>query len=429
MDSTYTRDAMFRLTRRALLGQGCLSQYVPPLLAQIQSNPANCGAASFFARTHLSVVFNLLTADLLRQYNPSWPQKFHILSVKSEMCLQETLGSTRLWRRPNISRKNEHVRAASGSLTSIQVLRLLWHRVRSCGRKCSINTNVAIRKTRIAVDYAYQEHEAGKAVFWIYAGSLENANTSINRIMQYLKITGAGQPDADNAELLRSYLADQQNAPWLVVVDNGGDERVLSADLAGSTRNVQESMPQVPWGIVLLTSRDRLIGAPLTAECGDLVEVSVLSRIAASRLLKAKVRAEELARSSVEDLVDYLGCLPLAIAQAAGYIYATKQDAASYLEDLRQQPLMKLADIERKTWAWRIPVLRPVSGRFPSVQLNLDTSSGKTQACHKPYCHHGPVRASRNPPRSSTGKGQCTYVGQRVQAVYEAAPCFGTGRA
>jgi hypothetical protein len=109
-------------------------------------------------------------------------------------------------------------------------------------------------------------------------------------------------------------LADlHQRGRWLLVFDNAGNPADLAGWLPGDA------------GHVLITSRERA-----WAEIAAPVEVDVLARAESVAILRDRVTG--LGAADADRLGAELGDLPLAVAQAAGFMTETGMPAAVYLD-------------------------------------------------------------------------------------------------
>jgi len=114
-------------------------------------------------------------------------------------------------------------------------------------------------------------------------------------------------------------LADlHQRGRWLLVFDNAENPADLAGWLPGGS------------GHVLITSRERA-----WAERAAPVEVDVLARAESVAILRGRVAG--LGAADADRLADRLGDLPLAVAQAAGFMTETGMPAAEYLDLLATQ--------------------------------------------------------------------------------------------
>ena len=173
-----------------------------------------------------------------------------------------------------------------------------------------------VGKTQLAIEYAHRFAEAYDMAWWINA---EQGGLLGDQFAVLGSALGCIQPGADSETVRAAVLAElHQRSRWLMVFDNAEDPAAISPWLPGGG------------GHVLITSRARVwteIAAP--------VEVDVLARTESVALLQH--RMPSLGAVDASRLAAQLGDLPLAVAQAAGFIAETGTSATGYLELLRTQ--------------------------------------------------------------------------------------------
>lgn len=162
---------------------------------------------------------------------------------------------------------------------------------------------------------------------------------------------------------MSNWLENQDNGPWLLILDNADDATVLlhlpktdtGTGATPAQRRLLDYLPRVQHGTVLITTRDRTCALGLTGHYGTPIEVQSMSTIEAVALLRNMLPNANQEEAS--ELVKELECVPLAISQASAYIrevslvsissYLTKfrcssEDQATLLnknnEDLRRDP-------------------------------------------------------------------------------------------
>ena len=130
----------------------------------------------------------------------------------------------------------------------------------------------------------------------------------------------------------------RERGRWLLVFDNAENPADVTPWLPGGG------------GHVLITSRERG-----WAEIAAPVEVDVLARAESVAILQARVTG--LSEADADRLAAELGDLPLAIAQAAGFMAETGMPAAEYLGLLRTRAGQLLAQGRRgpTRGRWRPP--------------------------------------------------------------------------
>ena len=150
-----------------------------------------------------------------------------------------------------------------------------------------------------------------------------------------MQIPGATDGKADILQLVSKWLANPDNGPWLLILDNADDATVLQ-DLStndngiGATpvqRCLYDFLPRVQHGAVLITTRDRTCALDLMGHYGTPLEVQSMKKNESVQLLRQIL--PDAVEEEASELVKELENVPLAISQASAYIKAVSQISIS----------------------------------------------------------------------------------------------------
>lgn len=126
--------------------------------------------------------------------------------------------------------------------------------------------------------------------------------------------------------MVKTWLADEDNGPWLLILDNADDATVLLnpsiSDTGNGVASVQRRLlgflPRVQHGAVLITTRDQSCALRLNGYRGTPIEVLEMTLDESVELLR--VFLPEADQEEASELVGEVENLPLAISQAGAYI-------------------------------------------------------------------------------------------------------------
>jgi hypothetical protein len=165
-----------------------------------------------------------------------------------------------------------------------------------------------VGKTQLAAEYGYRFAGAYGLAWWIDAEQPALVGDQFAALGRELCCV---EPGADTGTVRSAVLGElRERGGWLLVFDNAQDPADITGWLPGG-------------GHVLITSRGRK-----WAEIAAPVEVDVLGRPESVALLQSRVAG--LSDADADQLADQLGDLPLALAQAAGFMAETGMSAAQY---------------------------------------------------------------------------------------------------
>ena len=179
-----------------------------------------------------------------------------------------------------------------------------------------------VGKTQLAAEYAHRFAGAYDLAWWVQS---EQAGLIGDQFATLGAALGCLQPGAGMEVVRAAVLAElRERGRWLLIFDNAANPADITGWLPGGG------------GHVLITSRQRA-----WAEVAATVEVDVLARRESVVLLQGRVAGFSAADADL--LAGQLGDLPLAIAQAAGFMAETGMPATQYLDLLQTRAGQLLA--------------------------------------------------------------------------------------
>ncbi|GGP15634.1 tetratricopeptide repeat protein [Nonomuraea glycinis] len=170
-----------------------------------------------------------------------------------------------------------------------------------------------VGKTSLAVEYAHRHADLLDVIWWVDAEEPASAIDQFAALAVELGVTSEHTMAKRGAAEARNWL--QRHVGWLVILDD-----IPSSDLA------RDLIPAGP-GRVLITSRDTR-----WSTIGAVVDVDVFSREESVSLLKTQNVA--MSDSDADRVAAAVDDLPLAVAQAAGFISETGMPAGEYVSEL-----------------------------------------------------------------------------------------------
>jgi hypothetical protein len=174
-----------------------------------------------------------------------------------------------------------------------------------------------IGKTQLAIEYAHRFAAEYEVVWWINAEQASLLGEQFAALGDALGCAAPGTPVETVRRALLSTLHDRER--WLLILDNVEQPPDVAGWLPGGS------------GHVLITSR-----ADGWDEIAVPVEIDVFSRADSIALLRRRV--PELTYVEADQVAEAVGDLPLAVAQAAGYMAYTGIPPEEYLALLATRP-------------------------------------------------------------------------------------------
>ena len=212
-------------------------------------------------------------------------------------------------------------------------------------------------KSQIAIEYCYRykDRNPQAQVLWVYAGNIARFYQAYKRIAQLLNIPGWDDPEESILELVYSYLS-RTTSPYLLVIDNADNiehwwpGKYKSGGLLDDpANNLSKYLPESKEcsSQLLITTRDDRVASRLTKGSKPLT-LQPMSSEEASLLVRSKLAGKEVKyeQGEINNLVEELDRLPLAISQAAAFIEENYISIPEYVEALRGECAEEFLDEE-----------------------------------------------------------------------------------
>ncbi|KAI9666295.1 MAG: hypothetical protein M1821_004230 [Bathelium mastoideum] len=232
--------------------------------------------------------------------------------------------------------------------------------------RAASQAHTRVAKSQIVIEYAYRIRKAvpQTLVIWIHASNPTRFNQGYREFADKVSLTGRESANADILQLVSTWLSDERNGQWLMILDNVDDDDVFfsgSEDTSGSTQTIDTAMhgkpletflPQTRNGMILITSRNRTAAFNLVGDYGDIVQVEPMEEEDALALLQTKVPIDETSRADATALVNALEGVPLAITHAAAYIKmrASTTSVSTYRKLFRESEANQVHLLSNKKW-------------------------------------------------------------------------------
>ncbi|PNP58138.1 hypothetical protein THARTR1_02296 [Trichoderma harzianum] len=182
-------------------------------------------------------------------------------------------------------------------------------------------------KTQIAIEAVYRIHRDHPlcSIFWVPAMNIASFENAYREIGQALNVAGIADVKANIKAIVKTALSHKSAGEWLLILDSMNDMEVA--------KEIYEYLPFSLKGSILFTTQSNSIVAGMDLPKDGIQIISSLERSESIQLLKCRLDDKQVTDStSLNMLADFLGDIPLAIRQAASYIFETQITTANYLE-------------------------------------------------------------------------------------------------
>lgn len=148
------------------------------------------------------------------------------------------------------------------------------------------------RKSDLAIEYSYQASEQipDVWVFWVNAINAAKFEEGYRMIANSIKLPGREDPTTNILQLVSSWLLEEENGPWILILDNADDLTMFSdprkikarsdiGDVVGKAESLSTFLPITPSGSILMTSRSIDVALRFTGSHDDIIKVEPLRHI------------------------------------------------------------------------------------------------------------------------------------------------------
>ncbi|KAF2633271.1 kinesin light chain 1 [Macroventuria anomochaeta] len=211
-------------------------------------------------------------------------------------------------------------------------------------------------KSALAIEFAYRVlARHARLVFWVPAISQESFELAFREIGVRLRIPGITDDNADIKKLVRDTLSSEGVDDWLMIVDDADNHEVLLGTMTSDSKaaRLRDYLPRSDKGAILFTTRSRKVARTLTPS--SVLGLDDMSKAEARQLLERCITKQALLddKTAVDELLEILTCLPLAIVQAAAFINNNHAGAETELFNERFADPSRYDELDStiaKTW-------------------------------------------------------------------------------
>jgi hypothetical protein len=168
--------------------------------------------------------------------------------------------------------------------------------------------------------------------------SRDTVEAAYREIGKQLRVPGLEDEKADVLGLVKQHISLESTGQWLFILDNADDVDLWFSPKSHSpaASRLAQYIPQSPRGRVLVTSRNRKTAVRMNVD--HLPNLGELDADTAAELLRKWLPGRDPADEShnVQQLLEELAYLPIAIVQAAAYISENGISLAEYMALLNE---------------------------------------------------------------------------------------------
>jgi NB-ARC domain len=224
--------------------------------------------------------------------------------------------------------RNKHFTGRQNALKNLRV-KLMETGEKKWNHRVAIYGLGGMGKTQLVLEYVYLNKTNYERIYWVSGATEATLFSGCQEIAtrtQCLPEDSNLKP-SDGAKQVLAWLNKQEN--WLVVIDNLDDVAVIDGYL--------QIVSEPPNNHIIITTRNQH-AENIPAEGFDIGEYDVndATQLLLNRSQLGSVGKTQEAWVEATAIVKELGCLPLAIEQAAAYIREDSKDLFNFLPSYRK---------------------------------------------------------------------------------------------
>ncbi|KAL2890352.1 Acyl transferase/acyl hydrolase/lysophospholipase [Ceratocystis lukuohia] len=200
-------------------------------------------------------------------------------------------------------------------------------------------------KTQIALKLAHSMKikKPDYSVFWLTVVDMDIFHDSCKKLAEKLEIEDTKTNDPKM--LVKRYLESEQSGKWLLILDNLDSIELFNA--AETQNRIAHFFPHNDMGRILITTRSDQVAWSVVQDRADIIKLKEMSSEELTSILKLNMEGLEYEsqlddKALVNDLLEELSYLPLAISQASDYMLIHDVSISDYLGLLRTAESTKL---------------------------------------------------------------------------------------
>ncbi|KAL2886099.1 putative acyl transferase acyl hydrolase lysophospholipase [Ceratocystis lukuohia] len=192
-------------------------------------------------------------------------------------------------------------------------------------------------KTQIALKLAHtvKKDRPDYSVFWLTVASMAGFGNACKMLADKLNIKAT--KDEDPRVLVKHHLESKKAGKWLLVLDNADNIEVFNTKLENGIRFF---LPHSDDGRILFTTRSRRVAQLVIKDNSNVMTVQEMPSEDLTIILECGERdlnngSQQRDEVLIKEVLEELGHLPLAVAQAADYMLTNGVSISEYLDLLR----------------------------------------------------------------------------------------------